>query len=89
MRARLEKLEKKQQKTKEITLPLFLETEGEDILFYNSLLIDLGINPEDYPYLRNSEEYRKVNKGAEFIDRIEVGDRLFLKDHKDKVILIL
>lgn len=85
MRARLEKLERQKQKTKEI--PLFLETEGEDILFYNSLLIDLGINPDEY--LLNSEGYRKVNKGAEFIDRIELGDRLFLKDYKDKVILLL
>lgn len=67
----------------DILLPLFLEKDGDDILFTNQLLKDLGENPEDYPLLNKPkppigefnfiQEGRRVSKTANFIDRIE-GD---------------
>lgn len=86
MKARVKKLEKKG--LKEIMLPLFLDSKGDEILFQTTLLIDLGINPEDYSSVKNSSEHRKVNRGAEFIDRIEEGGRLFLKGYENQLILL-
>lgn len=80
---RLKKLEDTLGKKKE--LPIFLEKEGDYILFTDQLLKDLGENPGDYPffekplppegYYQITQKGRKVSKTADFIDRIEGNEK--------------
>lgn len=82
-KTRLKKLERTLGKKEDILLPLFLEKDGDYILFTDQLLKDLGENPEDYPLLNKPKPpigqfnffhgERMVSKKAKFIDRIE-GD---------------
>lgn len=80
-KTRLKKLEQTLGKKEDILLPIFLEKEGDYILFTDQLLKDIGENPEDYPLLNKPkppigqfnfiQEGRRVSKTANFIERIE------------------
>jgi hypothetical protein len=80
-RSRLKKLEERLNPKRDIELPIFLEVEGDYILFTDSLLQGMGINPENYPYFEKplppkgyyemTQTGRRVSKTAEFIERIE------------------
>lgn len=104
-RGRIKKLETRLNTKKDILLPIFLEMEGEDILFTDRLLQDLEITPEDYPYFEKplppegyhemTQTGRRINKAADFIDRIEREEAtgnteayLYLKGYEGRVILL-
>lgn len=84
---------------KDVLLPLFLEVEGEDILFTDRLLQEIGENPEDYPTytgepLSHTPEGRRVSKKAPFIAEI-TGEEwaqdcyLHLKGYESQRIILL
>lgn len=76
---RIIKLEQSINKKLNLELPLFLETVGESIIFNESLLRFLKVDPTDYPeYTKESLVFinkgRVVPKTAEFISHFTGED---------------
>jgi hypothetical protein len=99
MKARVKKLEQIKYKKSNKELPLFLDVEGDTILFNDGLLRDIGINPEDYPKYTGEPldvilEGRKIPKKAPFIshytgETFALNCYLHLKGYEDKRIILL
>jgi hypothetical protein len=93
-KARVNRLERNLSKKRGSTeLPIFLDMEGDSILFTDSLLFSLGINPEEYPIYPGElsdigSQGREVPISAPFISHI-TGDSLHLKGHEDRRIILL
>ncbi len=99
-KSRVNRLEQKLRgKQTSVEIPIFLETDVENIFFTDKLLFELGINIEDYPKyygdpLGITPEGRVVNKLAPFISHYsgEVyypGCYLYLKEYENKPIILL
>jgi len=95
---RLKRIESRINRKRNIELPLFLDTEGEVILFLAKLLLSLETNPEDYPAhkggsLSLTPEGRKVPRKAPFISHYS-GETwapdcyIYLKGYEDKPIIL-
>jgi len=93
-KSRINRLERSLSKKKGFTeLPIFLDMEGDSILFTDSLLFCLEINPEEYPIypgiLMDTEaQGREVPINAPFISHL-TGDSLHLKGHEDQRIILI
>jgi len=95
---RLKRIENRLTPKRTLDLPIFLETEGEALLFSDKLLLDLGLNPEDYPAYKGdplamSPEERLVPRDATFISHFKGEDYapdcyLYLKGYEDKPIIL-
>lgn len=89
-RLELGELKKKRGSTE---LPIFLDMEGDSVLFTDSLLFMLGINPEDYPIYPGElsdigSKGREIPIDAPFISQI-TGNYLHLKGYEDRQIILL
>jgi len=96
MKARIKKLEQIKSKESNKELPLFLDVEGDTILFNDGLLRDIGINPEDYPEHKGGPldfipEGRRVPLEAPFISHYTGKDNshLHLKGFEDRRIILI
>jgi hypothetical protein len=93
-KARVNRLERNLSKKRgSIELPIFLDMEGDSILFTDSLLFGLGINPEEYPIypgklMDTQAQGREIPISAPFISHI-TGDSLHLKGYEDRQIILL
>jgi hypothetical protein len=98
-RSRLKRLEERLNPKRDIELPIFLEVEGEDIIFTESILRNIGENPEDYEEhigepLSHSPTGRRVSRKASFIAEF-TGEAwapdcyLHLKGYEEQRIILL
>jgi hypothetical protein len=93
-KSRINRLERSLSKKKGFTeLPIFLDMEGYSILFTDSLLFSLGINPEEYPIypgdlLDTDAQGREVPLNAPFISHI-TENSLHLKGYEEQRIILI
>jgi len=98
MKARVKKLERITAKGKNTEIPIFLDVEGDNILFTDGLLRSIGIDPEEYPIypgqlMDTDAQGREVPKDAHFISHY-TGEAwanncyLHLKGYEEKRIIL-
>ena len=98
-KSRITRLERTISQGKRVDLPLFFSVVEGEIIFTDSLLIQLGVNPLDFKEytgeaLELSPKGRRVPKEAKFIDNLSGEDwapecYLHLKGYEDKRIILL